>query len=137
MLNHDPNHKEIAWQIKFQFANTLSWPVRLNIEEIRVVIENMAPDLPSLNMGSAFIIPGKSKAMWSSGGYSKEFFKIKDIMNGKVYISYKYGHPDDGYSRMATKELSIECNMRGMALEFGGPVAIGVTPSIEADTPIA
>lgn len=97
----------------------------------------MAPDLPALNMASPFIIPGKATVVWSSGGYSGEFFKIKDVMIGTVYIRYKYGHPDDGYSRMATKELSLECNMRGMALQFGGPVAIGLTPSTEADVLIA
>lgn len=121
------------WSFSFFFKNHLSWPVRISIEEARIIINHMTP---IVELESGFIIQANSNALLYMGYFKRNQFAFTNRINGELYIKAIYGHPEDGYSRVMVKKFELHGVITTDRPSKATSYSLARKNPIETDTPI-
>ena len=121
------------WSFSFYFRNHLSWPVRISIEEARIIINQMAP---IVELGSGFILQANSNAILYMGHFKRHQFAFPNKINEELYIKAIYGHPEDGYSRVMVKNFELHGIIVTDRPSKGTSYSLARKNPTETDTPI-
>jgi hypothetical protein len=135
MLNYDPGSPHFEWMFFFVFVNSLTWPIRLFVDELQIDLSQthaVGTPFPS----SGIVINRSTSMPISLSGFRPGMLSSSPDMNGMAYIRGRYGHPDDGYSRVFTRRFRIECHIRGDLPSAPCPYLVVRLPIEETDSPI-
>lgn len=114
-------------QVSINFRNTLSWPLRVEIEEQFLEIDNRTPDQAMNSDVKQFILLPNLPLALNLASYSKGILPDKKLMKAKLNFVCHYGHPDTGHTRTMKRWIVFEItlpqvqNVPGMMFQMPMP----------------
>ena len=105
-------HPQLEWQLNIQVRNVRSIPLKMDVLETRLVIENIVPTGTFEHSGIPFILRPGETCIVNFPGYRHGALPEKDRFAGIVDVRVRYGYPDGPYTRVMTRRLGFAVGIK-------------------------
>lgn len=110
----------LSHQVTLQIRNRLDWPLRFEILDQNLIIENRVPDKMLEKITPAIIMPNAPLGL-NLHSYSKGTLPTTGIIKGTIEIKLCYGHPDNEYTRIMTRWIQFQHQSVNPPIQPGFP----------------
>ncbi|HJS87439.1 MAG TPA: hypothetical protein VJ779_18450 [Acetobacteraceae bacterium] len=105
ILNRDAGNHNAEWQVRVVLRNASSVPLRIDLIEQRLVVENVVPDTKLETSGIPFVVGPRDAMQINFPCYKRNSFPDKDRVQGQIDLIARYGYPDGPYTRIMIRRL--------------------------------
>jgi hypothetical protein len=129
-LCHEVGNPAVEWQLQMNLRNSRNLPLRVDILENNITLENMVPTEKMEYTGIPCIVgPGETFTL-NFPSYRPGSLPDKERFIGNVDLRVRYGYPDGPYSRVMTRRFRLQAvvrpptppGMTGVLIPIGGMI---------------
>lgn len=132
--SYDPTNSINNLEVRLVIRNHANGPLKILVERLHITIEDRYWTTPP-NTINLMLPRVAALTIFPGGGFSKEAVdKFAATTRGRLELSFLYGHPEDKFSRRATKTLRLDVFKRA---DDQGKITVLVNWLIEAEADVA
>lgn len=109
-LGYDDSMNPPAVQLGLVLANATEYPIKYEVEQFEVVIENRAIGQPGFKTRGG-VIASRMTGTYFYPSFNKELPEGRDHLTGVIRFTILYGHPEIGFFRKVKKELTVSLRL--------------------------
>jgi len=105
-LGYDDSMNPPPVQLGLILANATEYPIKYEVEQFDVVIENRALEQRTFRTTGG-VIPSRMSGTYFYPPFGKELPEGRDHLKGVIRFTILYGHPEAGFFRKLKKEITV------------------------------